>query len=93
MMCDYLSILQNRPGREVVCRFAISLGKKSRKSQLQQCIDWYRYAQPTRKNNKVFLIPFDHTTGASAAVEHEEDSEEFPSDLVTHRICGHSLRP
>eukprot|EP00978_Attheya_sp_CCMP212_P035408 scaffold154029_cov54-Attheya_sp.AAC.1 len=90
MKCGCLSILQNRCTREAVCRFTISFGKKSRKSQLQQCIDWYRYAQPTRKENIVFLIPFDAAGDTDG--EEEEEGDIFPQELVAeHKICVHSL--
>ena len=58
MMCNCLEFLQNDGVRYAVCKFALEFGMMPKKQQKQKCIEWYRYANPTTSDFKVFLMPY-----------------------------------
>lgn len=51
--------LKEQKYRDLVSKFGLKFGKKSRDERLGQLVDCYRYANPSSNNNKPFLLPYD----------------------------------
>ena len=70
MKCSCLKVLEDKKIRLAVSDYALSFGKKAKRTKEQMVIDWYRYAKPSTRNNICWHIPF------SANTEHATDVQE-----------------